>query len=130
MPAVPPSNLDDLGVLGCLALGALLLAQEQRIPIAPTRRMALAMLFQLRELAVFDTPWLEARWALQPAAEETPLEQIQWRYVWHDYLRPGLLPAVEEFLDAVPRDDCGLASASDSGATLQQPTPRAFLRPS
>lgn len=109
MPAVPPSTLDDLGVPGCLALAALLMAQEHRTAIAPTRRMALAQLLQLRELGIIDTPWPELRWAMEPAADETPLEQIQWRYAWPDYLRGGLLETLQEFLDGVPRDDYGLA---------------------
>jgi len=109
MPAVPPSTLDDLGVPGCLALAALLTAQEGRTAIAPTRRMALAQLLQLRELGIIDTPWPELRWAVEPSAEETPLEHIQWRYAWPDYLRPGLLETLREFLDGVPRDDYGLA---------------------
>lgn len=109
MPIVPPPTLDDLGVPGCLALAALLTAQERRTAIAPTRRMALAQLLQLRELGIIDTPWPELRWAMEPAAEETPLEQIQWRYAWPDYLRTGLLESLREFLEAVPRDDYGLA---------------------
>lgn len=109
MPAVPPSTLDDLGVPGCLALAALLTAQERRTAIAPTRRAALAQLAQLRDLGIIDTPWPELRWDMAPDADETPLEQIQWRYVWPDYLRPGLRETLREFLDAVPRDDYGLA---------------------
>lgn len=109
MPAIPPSTLDDLGVPGCLSLAALLTAQERRTPIAPTRRMALAQLLQLRDLGIIATPWPELRWAMEPAAEETPLEQIQWRYAWSDYLRAGLLDALRDFLEAVPRDDYGLA---------------------
>ena len=73
MPAVSPSTLDDLGVPGCLALAALLTAQERRTAIAPTRLRALAQLHQLRDLRIIDTPWPELRWAMEPAAEETPL---------------------------------------------------------
>lgn len=104
-----PSTLDDLGIQGCLGLAALLLAQERRLPVAPTRRMTLALMIPLREQGVIQTPWPEARWELDPAAEETPIEQIQWRFAWTEYVREGLLPALCEFLDDVPRDDQGLA---------------------
>lgn len=104
-----PLTLDDLGIQGCLGLGALLLAQERRLPVAPTRRMTLALMVPLRDHGVIETPWPEARWELDPTADETPIEQIQWRYVWPHYMREGLLAALGEFLDDVPTDDQGLA---------------------
>lgn len=105
----PPPTLDDLGIQGCLGLGALLLAQERRLPVAPTKRMTLALMVPLREQGVIETPWPEARWELDPTAEETPIEQLQWRYAWSQYDREGLLTVLCEFLDEVPRDDQGLA---------------------
>ncbi|MBS0200420.1 MAG: hypothetical protein JSR70_08210 [Proteobacteria bacterium] len=105
----PPETLDDLGLQGCFALGALLLAQSRRISVAPTRRMSLGLLGLLREQGVIDTPWPEATWPLDPSAEETPIERLQWRYVWPAYQRDGLLTDIEEFLDGVARDDYGLA---------------------
>lgn len=110
MAPVPAPTLDDLGIQGCLALAALLMAQHKRIPVAPTRRHSLAMLHALREQGIIEAPWPDARWELDPTAEETPIEQIQWRYVWKDYLRPGLLQALEDFLEEVPHDNYGLAS--------------------
>lgn len=108
MPSSPPT-LDDLGIQGCLGLAALLLAQERRLPVAPTRRMTLALMVPLRDHGVIETPWPEARWELDPTADETPIEQIQWRYVWPYYVRDGLLATLGEFLDDVPKDDQGLA---------------------
>lgn len=110
MAPVPPPTLDDLGIQGCLALAALLMAQHKRIPVAPTRRHSLAMLHALREQGIIEAPWPDARWELDPTAEETPIEQIQWRYAWKDYLRPGLLQALEDFLEELPHDNYGLAS--------------------
>lgn len=106
--AQPPPTLDDLGIQGCLGLAALLLAQERRLPVAPTKRMTLALMVPLREQGVIETPWPEARWELNPTAEETPIEQIQWRYAWSEYDREGLLTVLCEFLDEVPKDDQGL----------------------
>ena len=108
MPSVP-LTLDDLGIQGCLGLAALLLAQERRLPVAPTRRMTLALMVPLRDHGVIETPWPEARWELDPTADVTPIEQIQWRYVWPHYVREGLLATLGEFLDDVPKDDQGLA---------------------
>lgn len=109
MAVIAPPTLDDLGVQGCLSLAALLMAQDRRLPVAPTRRLTLVYLGQLRELGVIDAPWPEARWENDPSAEATPLEQIQWRYRWTDYVREGLPMALEEFLRDVPRDDYGIA---------------------
>jgi hypothetical protein len=63
----------------------------------------------LRELGVIDAPWPDARWEMEPRAEETPIEQIQWRYAWDAYVRDGLMEALTDFLQDVPRDDYGLA---------------------
>lgn len=90
-------------------LAALLTAQAQRLPVAPTRRMSLAILGQLRELGVIDTPWPAIRWEVCIDAEETPLELFQWRLTWTAYHRHDLLIALEDYLQAVPRDDYGLA---------------------
>jgi hypothetical protein len=110
MPPVAPPTLDDLGIQGCLALAALLTAQERRIPVAPTRRLTLSMMHALREQGIIEAPWPDARWELDPTAEETPIEQIQWRYSWSCYVRPSLLVALEEYLEEIPHDDYGLAS--------------------
>lgn len=110
MAVIAPPTLDDLGIQGCFALAALLSAQRHRLPVSPTRRLTLAYLHPLRELGVIDAPWPDARWEMDPSAEETPIEQMQWRYVWADYLRAGLLEVLEDFLEELPRDDYGLAT--------------------
>ena len=109
MAVIAPPTLDDLGLQGCLALAALLMAAERRLPVAPTRRLTLVYMGQLRELGVIEAPWPEGRWDADPTAEVTPLEQIQWRYCWSDYIRTGLLAALEDFLREAPRDDYGVA---------------------
>lgn len=109
MAVITPPTLDDLGIQGCLGLAGLLLAKQKRLPVAPTRRLTLIHMHQLRELGVIEAPWPEARWETDPMAEETPLEQIQWRYAWGDYLREGLLETLEDFLESVPKDDYGIA---------------------
>lgn len=107
-PAAPPS-IDDLGVRGCLYLAALLTAQDRRLPIAPTLRASLAVVTLLREHGLVEVPWPDQRWSVPADAEETPIEHLQWRYRWATYMRTGLLGALEDFLQAVPRDDYGLA---------------------
>jgi len=109
MPAIAPPTLDDLGIRGCFSLAALLMAQDRRIPVMPTRRSSLAAMHTLREFGIIDAPWPQARWAIEPRAEDTPIEQIQWRYAWNAYLRDGLLAVLIEYLHDVPRDDYGLA---------------------
>lgn len=109
MAVIAPPTLDDLGVRGCFSLAALLMAQERRIPVMPTRRSSLAAMQTLRETGIIDAPWPEARWAIEPRAEDTPIEQIQWRFAWEAYTRTGLLDVLIEFLQDLPRDDYGLA---------------------
>jgi hypothetical protein len=104
-----PPTIDDLGVRGSLYLAALLSAQDQRMAVAATLRTSLAVLELLRELKIIDVPWPLARWAMQPDAEETPLEGLQWRFAWTSHARNQLGPALEEYLQGVPRDDYGLA---------------------
>lgn len=110
MAVVAPPTLQDLGIQGCLALAALLTAQDRRIVVAPTQRLTLSMMHKLREQGIIEAPWPDTRWELDPIAEQTPIEQIQWRYSWSHYLRPGLLVVLEEYLDEIPHDDHGLAS--------------------
>jgi len=107
-----PATIDDLGVTGVYYLAALLSAQERRLPIAPTRRLSLALMDTLRTAGVIDVPWPELRWPVCPDAEETPIERIQWRYAWPEYVRAGLVDALCDYLDGVTRDDYGLALRS------------------
>lgn len=109
MSAMAPPTFDDLGVRGCFSMAALLMAHERRIPVMPTRRSTLAAMHMLREIGVIDAPWPDARWEMEPRAEDTPIEQIQWRYAWDAYIRDGLLSALSDYLQDVPRDDYGLA---------------------
>ncbi|HUR39783.1 MAG TPA: hypothetical protein VM240_01305 [Verrucomicrobiae bacterium] len=109
MAPQPPPTIDDLGVRGSLYLGALLLGQGGRLPVAPTMRATLAVLDLLKEFGLIEVPWPEARWPVRPDAEETPIEQLQWRYAWGAYSRDALPEAIEEYLQSVPRDDYGLA---------------------
>jgi hypothetical protein len=71
--------------------------------------MTLVVMNLLRELGIIEVPWPELRWDIQPEAEETPIESLQWRLSWDAYIRDGLLTALEEYLQSVPRDDYGLA---------------------
>jgi hypothetical protein len=109
MAPQPPPTIDDLGVRGSLYLSALLHGQGGRLPIAATRRATLAVLELLREFGVIEVPWPLERWPIQPDAEETPLENLQWRYAWGAYTREALPEALEDYLQSVPRDDYGLA---------------------
>lgn len=109
MSLVAPPTFDDLGVRGCMALASLLLAHECRIPVTPTRRATLSAMHTLRQQGVIDVPWPDARWQVEPLAEDTPIEQIQWRYVWPAYVRNDLLAALTDYLQALPRDDYRLS---------------------
>lgn len=109
MAPVTPPTIDDLGVRGSLYLAALLAAKERRLPVAPTRRSSLMIMDLLRDMGLIAVPWPEPRWEIQPQAEDTPIEGLQWRYSWDAYLREGLLIALEEYLHSLPRDDYGLA---------------------
>lgn len=107
-----PLNLPtvgDLGVRGCLYLAALLAAQERRLPIAPTRRVALTVLDVLRNLRLIKVPWPESRWEIQPQAQITPIEGLQWRYCWGNSVAEGLLIVLEDHLQSQVRDDSDLA---------------------
>lgn len=104
-----PSTIEDLGVRGCLYLLALLQGQDGRLPVAPTLRATLAVLELLRSFALIEVPWPASHWPVRPDAEETPIERLQWRFVWSAYERPQLPDALAEYLESVPRDDYGLA---------------------
>lgn len=94
---------------GCLYLAALLHGQDGRLPIGATLRATLAALDLLREFGLIEVPWPQERWAIQPDAEETPIERLQWRYAWSTYARSAVHEALEDYLQSVPRDDYGLA---------------------
>lgn len=125
--AALPQTIDELGTRGCLYLAALLAAQERRLAIAPTHRMALAVLGKLRDLGVIQVPWPAAQWPLLPDAEVTPIEGLHWRYAWPIYLRERLVDALEEHLEQVPRDDYGLADRGDLWLELCAAEAEAFF---
>lgn len=109
LAALLPATVDDLGLVGALDLGALIVAQRRRMPVAPTRRMTVALMGRLRETGLIDVPWPEPRWEVAPEAPETPIEGLQWRMVWQAYLPDGIEEASVEFLRSIPRDDYGIA---------------------
>lgn len=109
MAPVPPPTIDDLGVFGALHLAALLEASGRRLRVAPTRRMALTVMAELRDLGLIDVPWPESRWEIAPDARETPLEGLQWRFAWTAYIEDGLVAALREYLQSVPRDEYAIA---------------------
>jgi hypothetical protein len=74
-----PTTLDELDIPAVLDLGALLVAQAQRLPVAPTHRGTFALLGRLRDIGAIELPWPDPRWAAPVDARETPLEAIQWR---------------------------------------------------
>ena len=109
MAPTPPATIDDLGLPGALYLGALMESCGRRTRIAPTRRMTLAVMGQLRELGLIDVPWPEPRWEASPEARETPIEGLQWRFTWQAYEPDALAPALRDYLQSVPRDDFAIA---------------------
>lgn len=106
-----PPTVNDLGGQGCCYLAALLTAQEQRRLVAPTRRLAIAIMGLLHDMNIIDVPWPDDRWKALASAEETPFELLQWRLTWNDDRnnRKDLLRDLEGFLEDVPRDDGGLS---------------------
>jgi hypothetical protein len=109
MASGPPPTIDDLGLPAALHLAALVESSQRRCRIAPTRRMTLALMGQLRDLGLIQVPWPEARWDAAPDAHETPIEGLQWRYAWAAYQPEGLPLALTDYLQAVPRDDFAIA---------------------
>jgi hypothetical protein len=105
MSYVEFSAIEELGVQGCLYLGALLTGQQRRIRVAPTVRSTLVVLNKLRELKLIQVPWPETRWGVRPDAEITPIENLQWALNWNAYERAGLLATLEEFLEDLPQNE-------------------------
>lgn len=106
-PPTPAGDitLDELGLRGVLFLAALLRAQAQRIPVAPTRGAAVRVLDTLQALALIQVPWPADRWQIRPDAEVTPLEDLQWAYAWATHERLHLLPALEDQLIELAPDE-------------------------
>jgi hypothetical protein len=109
MATTPPETIDDLGLPAALYLGALLEAQTGRARVAPTQRMTLVAMGQLRDCGLVEVPRPEARWEPAPNVLETPIEGLQWRYLWGAYPFESAAQGVREYLEFVPRDDLGTA---------------------
>jgi len=97
MALAPSPKSDGLGALDWLYLAALLMAQDQRLPIAPTLRVSLEVMSQLRDLGLIEVPWPETKWDAVLPAEEAPIERLQWRRCWSGD-HTGLLESVQERL--------------------------------
>ncbi len=99
-----PSTLDDLGLPGAIYLWALLHAQQHRLPIAPTEESVDEVLTVLEEQQIILV-------APEPAARGdkiSPLEGIRWRWLWSAYTATGAMPALEDYLISLPRNDLSL----------------------
>jgi hypothetical protein len=103
--AQAPATVDELGLQGCLYLWALLVAQDRRLPVAPTRRMALVVLAALHERGVIEVALADRDWELNPDIKVTPIEGLRWRLVWTVYEPHLLTIALEDYFDTLERDD-------------------------
>lgn len=97
-----PGSLDEFGAQNCFALASLLLAQQERLLVAPTREATIRLMRRLCETGVIVTPWPEAQWPAEPRAETTPLERLHWRYVWQPYLLAELPELLQAQLAKLP----------------------------
>jgi hypothetical protein len=122
-----PRTLDDLGVDSALNLLAVLLAQEERRLVAPVRRLTLTKMENLRQLGLIEVPWPDPVWPVAADSEITPLEGLQWRYVWPAYERPRLAGALKEFLQTLPMDHIGAALRYRLWNELAEAEAEAFL---
>ena len=103
-----PSSIDDLGVDGALYLLALLIAQSHRRAVTPTRQFTLQALALLRDQGVIALPWPLTRWEVEPEAERTPFEDLQWRYSWSTCPRQELIEQLGAYLEGVPLTEEGI----------------------
>lgn len=103
-----PSSIDDLGVDGALYLLALLIAQSHRRAVTPTRQFTLQALSLLRDQGVIALPWPLPQWEVEPEAERTPFEDLQWRYSWLPGPRQELVERLAAYLEGVPRTEEGI----------------------
>ncbi|WP_448243894.1 hypothetical protein [Pseudoxanthomonas mexicana] len=94
----PPASVEALGLRGGLFLAALLHAQQQRIPVAPTHAAALQVMDALQAQMLIQVPWPSDRWTIRPDAQDTPIEGLQWAFTWTTHDPTHLLMAVEEQL--------------------------------
>lgn len=85
MARVPCPSIENLAAPGCLFLLALVMAQEQRLPVSPTFRVSLEALDLLNTLGVIETPAPATPWAETVEALETPIERFRWRRRWDEH---------------------------------------------
>jgi hypothetical protein len=123
--AAPPT-LADLGAEGCLALCALAHSQQQRLPVSPTQHYTLEFMSLLKRQEIIETPWPASKWEQDPTAERTPLEGLEWRYVWAAYPRDGLYRATVEHLEDLPRTEEGDECRASIWRTLAGAEAEAF----
>jgi hypothetical protein len=103
-----PTSIDDLGVDGALYLLALLIAQSHRRAVTPTRQLTLQTLSMLRDQGVIALPWPLPQWEVEPEAERTPFEDLQWRYSWSTCPRHELIERLVTYLEGVPFKEEGI----------------------
>jgi len=104
-----PATVDDLGIKGSLYLWALLTAQERRLPVAPTKRLAIRVFSLLEEMGIVQLPWPGTPWENDPFAYATPIEGIKWRLTWSAYEPEHLIQGLEDYFDSLNRDEYTVA---------------------
>lgn len=100
-----PATVDELGLQGCLYLWALLVAQDRRLPVAPTKRLASAVLAALHECGVIDVAPTDSDWELKRGNRITPIEGFRWRLTWTVYEPHLLTIALEDYFDTLEPDE-------------------------
>lgn len=125
-----PETIHELGLRDCLYLWALLVAQNNRLAIAPTKRMAFEVLSKLQERGIVELGGTEPDWEFRTGTKITPMENLRWRMTWTTYVAELLTDALEDYFDTVTRDAClmetalkiwnELASAESEGFFEQQ----------
>ena len=101
MRAPPPRSLEELGPIASLQLWALLTAHSERIPVAPTVDLAIALLDDLGRSGIVGVPEPSHRWALAPDTRAAPIEGFQWRLTWDVYEPSRLGEALEDYFAEV-----------------------------
>lgn len=91
---------DDLDIRTSVHLAALFLAQEQRLPVTPTRRMTAGLMKQLHAAGVIEVPTAEDLRNSGQYNETAPIEMTRWRYVWPRYPRDKVALALSAYLES------------------------------
>ncbi len=101
MRASPPHSLEELGPVASLQLWALLSAQTERIPVAPSVDLTIALLNDLGRLGIIGAPEGLRRWTVASDTRTTPIEGFQWRLTWDVYEPSRLGEALEDYFAEV-----------------------------